>query len=736
MGQLEPKRTLPGLLFALAAAALLLWALKSPARVYGDGGEYFLMLESFVDHGTPEYQLGQARWTADAFGWEHPVSDQGLPAGYVPGKSPGESHSIHFWAYSLAATPVRLALGLLGQRQSASFQVLNALLLLGALFVVVFRMRAPPRSRLLFAALATATPVLWYLPWPHPEVYSWAFTLLALVALHARRYPAAAAAAAVAALQNPPLAFLALWACGRALRERPLGEAARTLGAGALALLPPAYYLFSTGHASPIVATGTAGLSQVSSARLWSFVADLNQGLLPYVPLLLLPALVSVAHALRRRDIEALGLAATLLAMMTAATATANWNAGCAGLLRYAVWTLPLWAYLAVFHAPPVRRLTQPLWAGVALHAAVVVLDWRRVARRESWVEQAPLAAFVLARAPRLYDPDPEIFAERQLGFGWAGLTLANDPRPSCPITFEDRDGVVTKLLTDAASLPRLVDCHVVEPGVLAELVRAHGARRGLFYIEPARGSIVENESLPADVLRLCREKIVRNRAVFVSKRGGPDDRGPVVVRLRNAGTSTWSPGRFRLAPRDGAGLPFAELSAPVPPGQTHAFELSLSARQAASAPSFQMQEVGRERFDEATPPLELSRSGDETIDLLADAEALEGFHGLERDAGGSWRWTSGEGLVHFSSPSRADCRLEADLDAPLGVELLLDQRLLGREPTRNVHPLGDGLLRAGRHTLTLRSPTFVPALSGQSADGRRLGVAVRRLEVSCGASP
>ena len=85
MGQLEPKRTLPGVLFAWAAAALLLWALKSPARVYGDGGEYFLMLESIVEHGTPEYRVGQARWTADAFGWEHPVSGQGVPAGYVPG---------------------------------------------------------------------------------------------------------------------------------------------------------------------------------------------------------------------------------------------------------------------------------------------------------------------------------------------------------------------------------------------------------------------------------------------------------------------------------------------------------------------------------------------------------------------------------------------------------------------------------------------------------------------------
>src|SRR5207253_2124894 len=111
------------------------------------------------------------------------------------------------------------------------------------LWVALFRNPAPEWERALFAGLAAVGPALWYLRWPHPEIFTWAFVLISLVLLRRREYPQAAASAAIAALQNPPVVFLALLAVGLSLRERRLRLTAAAAGAASCALLPCVFYL-------------------------------------------------------------------------------------------------------------------------------------------------------------------------------------------------------------------------------------------------------------------------------------------------------------------------------------------------------------------------------------------------------------------------------------------------------------------------------------------------------------
>ena len=82
--------------------------------------------------------------------------------------------------------------------------------------------------------------------------------------------------------------------------------------------------------------------------------------------------------------------------MILASETTTNWNSGCAGMMRYGVWVVPLLAWLAVAHQPRVPGSSRLVVAGIALQALLV---WQYQGRC-SYVRMTPLATLVLSHAP------------------------------------------------------------------------------------------------------------------------------------------------------------------------------------------------------------------------------------------------------------------------------------------------------------------------------------------------
>jgi hypothetical protein len=155
-------------------------------------------------------------------------------------------------------------------------------------------------------------------------------------------------------------------------------------------------------------------------------------------------------------------------------------------MMRYAVWMLPLFAWLIAECGLPARRLVR--WAGMGITVqAVILLGLGRV---QSYVHQTPLAQFVLTRAPELYDPEPEIFIERQ-------LHREDQYNPAwLPLPFVTNNGRVTKILLDRESLERLPSKFVVDTGYWNVVRQAYQNRPGLFYLNPPR-DMVKLEPIP-----------------------------------------------------------------------------------------------------------------------------------------------------------------------------------------------------------------------------------------------
>jgi hypothetical protein len=329
--------------------------------------------------------------------------------------------------------------------------------------------------RWVFAGVSAVSPALWYVGWTHPEVYTWALVVIALVLADADRPGLAALAAAFAALQNPPVMALAAFIGARAVVRRGLGGWT-AVGAASLGLLPFALHLLLFGTPNLIEAEGAALLPLASGARAFDVLADLNQGLLPYAPLSVVLGPLGLSLALPERRRSAAGLAVVLGAMIAGVTTTANWNAGAAGLMRYAVWLLPLFAWGVAEGVRARPRLAALAAAAVVVQAAVVISG----GRTESYRAHSWLANAALIHAPILYSPDPEIFAERQLGYedGWL---------PELPIPFISAGGEVTKVLLDPARATWLGEAFDLDPEYPQHFAREAAHRTGLFYIHPPR---------------------------------------------------------------------------------------------------------------------------------------------------------------------------------------------------------------------------------------------------------
>src|SRR5205085_5682293 len=97
----------------------------------------------------------------------------------------------------------------------------NALLFGIAIAAVLLLAEAPVWPRRAAAALLVSSPALGFLLWAHPEVLAVSMATLALVLGSRGASGPAAACAAVASVQSPPLAFLAIFEGARPWLDRP-----------------------------------------------------------------------------------------------------------------------------------------------------------------------------------------------------------------------------------------------------------------------------------------------------------------------------------------------------------------------------------------------------------------------------------------------------------------------------------------------------------------------------------
>lgn len=424
---------------------LLVAAFLKP-KIDGDGVEYVMMAQAFYRHATPEIK------PADIAEMLPLVAKSGLPtellaavphnaghsgtlfAGFAGGKVWG-TQAIHFWMYSLLAVPFHAVVMLFGLSPALAFAALNFLITAVTAGLVL---RWFPKAGLVELAFLALLGPVFYLRWTGPEVFGACCALLATLAMIRRDIALSVAIAGFGATQNPAIAglILAAWAYRGLLALRPAwallpqaGNAQKTqtqtrtrnllltVTGVLLAVLPYAYNEIVFGMPS-IIAENFTSPHLISWKRFTSFFLDLNQGMIAGLPGLVLGAVLLAALLGKPFRFRWLAYAAGALGLSFGlalpSLATVNWNNGYIVVLRYAYWAaMPLAALCIVglSHLAAARRWALLACVIVCQALAMWQVNWPH---GTSYLQHTGLAGWVLDHAPSLYNPDPEVFFERE----------------------------------------------------------------------------------------------------------------------------------------------------------------------------------------------------------------------------------------------------------------------------------------------------------------------------------
>jgi hypothetical protein len=493
------------LTLGLGAAVFAGWCARADFARQGDGWEYLAMLEAFDRHGSFDVRpdditamfagIDAAAAARDRAARRQPAREvygDELPHRFVIAAD-GRAHADHFWLYPLAAYPARRLLRAAGAPEFNALIVTNVLCAALALGAVLVAGRGTPGRRLSWALLLVTTPVAWYLTFTGVEVFCWALVVAALVGLERDAYGAAAVAAGLAAAQTPPLALVAAVPALVAAWRGHWPGAARAVAGASVTAISAAYYLRHFGEPSLLTRTNT-DLGLVSLSRFASLLLDLNVGLLPYVPVLLVALPVAAFRHLVRRDVRALALTLALVGVLFAVQVQVNWNTDGRGLHRYLVWLLPIVSWL-VAEAWEGRARTGLVAVSVAVSGAVLVVD---PPSAENWLEHRALARRVMQDAPVLYNPPYETFLERSAHGEPPPAWLLQGRRDAwmtaLPVAHGRASGEVTKLLVHRASAARLTERYRVAADYLPALLALARGSATPIYVHPPPGTVWARE--------------------------------------------------------------------------------------------------------------------------------------------------------------------------------------------------------------------------------------------------
>lgn len=459
---------------------LVLVFCTTKVRKGGDFPEYGLTSIALAQHGTPYIRLDdvdRAIALSHEAGFrdlfteirENMVRGDEVPFPGLVRSRQGQYLAIHFFAYpAMAALPMRF-LDALGVDPFKAGQLVN-LLPVFVLGVACYLLLGSAWRTWLALALFLLCGALRYLNWFSPEVFSMAALISGLILFSLGRPIAAVILPGLAAMQNPPLVFFALFApvlrfgwliASDDLHWRAALRATvtrRNLAAcvllAAMAGIPVLSNLWHFGEPS-LIARLASDTSLISLDRLGSFFFDPNQGAIVAFPAVA-ALLLWRAWTLRARGFAwlAAGTLGLILALVVPSMSTVNWNSGAAGPMRYVVWGAAPLLYLALAGLALLRR-----WPAKALLLVLLVQGlamWHT--KQYGYMEFSPAAAWLLRSAPGLYHPDPEIFHDRALGTDGAMpentvITWPDAGRPSKIMYNERNPDAATTLCGQGATL-------------------------------------------------------------------------------------------------------------------------------------------------------------------------------------------------------------------------------------------------------------------------------------------
>ena len=435
--------------FVLALVLLILASVRGQ-HLISDYDEYALMTVAFSSHLSPDIRIRDIAEAVEISPINESILKRVEPAvethsvnptgGFYRGND-GKIYAIHYFAYSVLSVVPFKVLKAIGVPAFKCFYFVNAafVLILGMSLFRFFGSAPKATIGLLLFFLCGGTN---YFYWTGPEIMGAAGLCAGLLFFSMRSYLLAGLLIGLSSTQNPPIVLALFFA--------PLFQICLTynqalgwytnvknvfslkmmagLSLGFALFLTTICFNFAVFGVPNIIARVAADPSLISLARLFSYFFDLSQGMIIAIPAVWLGTTILViaknSSSISRFQSVSASLSIILfsLALALPCLTTANWNSGAIGMMRYVFWGgMPC---LFLFYTLMKVRQNSMHWVVVGTLALQLICAIH--AHQYHYVQHSSLAKFVLANAPRIYNPEPEIFIERTVHKDGIVLDRAN----------------------------------------------------------------------------------------------------------------------------------------------------------------------------------------------------------------------------------------------------------------------------------------------------------------------
>lgn len=429
------KHFTKGFIFVYLCFFLIFLSL-SPVYPAGECDDYALAAISIMNDGT---------WgisDADVTSYYESIPEFGEHALELSGRftRSGEELTYYFPTYSIVCLPLLYLFQALELSLAHAFPLTNVLAYTAMLWMVYRYLKIEDGKKLLLVLLLACGTVRFYYGWTSAEVLIAALLGCALVFWYNRQWRRAALFLSMASTMNPTLLAAGLvmiaeflWERYTELRESgfrrenfrtELIHTIKFCCCFLVGLLPFAYNYYHTGYIN-LTASHAAFLNSEDSvfARLHAYLFDLNFGIFPYYPLILLLAFIMVVVALMRRKPRFIVHFFAFLITVFSYSIMSHVNHGMDGIARYSVWSVEILLFSVVVfwgdcfrtdsaegrYAYVGKTFTYVLLGISILYSSQAV----SVCKPLSYVDMMPLASHVLDTHPALYNPLPSTFHSR-----------------------------------------------------------------------------------------------------------------------------------------------------------------------------------------------------------------------------------------------------------------------------------------------------------------------------------
>ena len=366
----------------------------------------------------------------------------------------------YFGAYAYLCIPVFLILRTISLAPEYTFAITNALLLGMAIYMVYKYSKLKGNAKFLLILLLGTSPAARYIIWQSYEVAIFTFVTVAIIFWCEDRRLLSALFLSIAGSMQPAVMAFGIFMileyffeifqeCNYSIKSfihtcfTRWGQILKYAACFIPCLIP----IF--------VAKAVSGQENVTAQflsldgiweRFAAYWLDLNLGLLPYIPLLLVSFFLVFIFAIKNKAYKiifsVLGAVATVLAF----SIHPHLNCGMQGIARYNSFELPIIVIITFYGMDQLFCLRKK--NTIALVSEVVSVIWcagmvvtvALSPDHGNHIYWTPLAEAVLDNAPQIYNPVPSTFNSRTIHQD-GGYNIQT------PVVYEAKDGTVRKIL-------------------------------------------------------------------------------------------------------------------------------------------------------------------------------------------------------------------------------------------------------------------------------------------------